>query len=111
MKVGTEIALIDFDPARHFEAASKRPAIVVSNNIANSAMHVVTVVPLTTHLSRIYPHEMLLRVHLSGLDYDSKTQPHLLRHMSVSRIEHVLGHLSSDVMEEIDARLREHLAL
>lgn len=106
-----DIVLIDFDPARSFEAAAKRPAIIVSNNIANAVMHVVIVIPLTTNLSRVYPHETLLPVGRSGLEHDSKTQPHLLRHVSVSRVLRVFGQLPEDLMQEIDGKLREHLAL
>ena len=106
-----DLVFIDFDPARSFEAAAKRPAIVVSNNIANSVMHTVIVIPLTSGVSRVYPHETFLPVHLSGLERDSKTQPHLLRHVSVGRVERVLGHLDGDLMREVDEKLREHLAL
>lgn len=106
-----DLVLIDFDPARLFEAAAKRPAIIVSNNIANAVMHVVIVIPLTTQLSRVYPHETFLPVNRSGLEQDCKTQPHLLRHVSVSRVEKVLGHLPEDLMQDVDGKLREHLAL
>ena len=88
-----DIALIDFDPARSFEAASKRPAIIVSNNTANAVMHTAIVMPLTSNLSSIYPHKTLLDVHRSGLRKKSKTQPHLLRHISLSRLERVLSYL------------------
>ena len=106
-----DVVLVNFNPARPFEAALTRPAIVVSNNLANAVMHVIIVLPLTTNLSRVYPHETLLPVNRSGLEHDSKTQPHLLRHVSVSRVEKVLSHIPADLTQDIDAKLREHLAL
>lgn len=106
-----DIALVDFDPARQFEAAAKRPAIIVSNNLANSVMHVVVVLPLTINLARVYPHETVLPIHRSGLEQPCKTQPHLIRHVSMSRVEQTLSHVPEDFMAEINAKLREHLAL
>ena len=106
-----DIVLINFDPARDFEAASRRPAIIVSNNIANSVMPVIVTVPLTTNLIRVYPHETVLDVSRSGLEAPCKTQPHLIRHVSASRVERTLSHVPGDLMLEIDAKLREHLAL
>ena len=106
-----DVALINFDPARQFEAASRRPAIVVSNNLANAVMPVVIVIPLTTNLARVYPHETVLNVNRSGLEYPCKTQPHLIRHINVDRVEKVLSYIPEDLMEEISAKLREHLFL
>lgn len=106
-----DIVLVDFDPARSFEAGARRPAIVISNNVANAVMRTVIVMPLTSNLSRVYPHETRLDVNRSGLEKDSKTQPHLLRHVSVGRVEQVLSHVPEDLMREVDGKLREHLAL
>lgn len=106
-----DIVLVNFDPAQQNEAAKTRPAVIVSNNIANHHAHVVTVIPLTTNLSRIYPHEMVLELYQTGLDADSKTQVHLLRHISKARILRVLGHVPEDLMAQLDALLREHLSL
>lgn len=72
---------------------------------------VLLVVPLTTNLERLYPHETLLPVNRTGLEHDSKTQVHLFRHVSTQRISKVLAHVPDDLMFELDVRLREHLAL
>lgn len=106
-----DIVLVDFDPARAFEAAAEHPAVIVSNNLANANAHVVIVVPLTTNLSRIYPHELVLSVHRTGLNEESKTQIHLLRHVSKERVSRVLSHLPADLMAQLDSLLREHLSL
>ena len=106
-----DIVLVDFDPAMPFEAAASRPAIIVSNNLANAHAYVVIVVPLTTNLKRIYPHEMVLEVNRTGLDEPSKTQVHLLRHVSKARIAKVLAHLPTDLMQQLDDLLREYLTL
>ena len=106
-----DIVLVDFDSARDFEAAKKRPAIVVSNDISNKYAHVVIVVPLSTNLDRIYPHELVLETHKVNLEQDCKTQVHLIRHVSKLRLSRVIAHLSDDIMAELDALLREQLGL
>ena len=60
-----EIRLVDFNPARGSEASKIRPAVVVSNDDSNRAVErvgrgVVTVVPLTSNVSRIYPYQVLV---------------------------------------------------
>jgi mRNA interferase MazF len=106
-----DIALVNFDPAEPFEAAKTRPAVIVSNNISNEHAHVVIVVPLTSNLTRVYPHEFVIPIERSNLDSDSKTQVHLLRHVGKKRIQKVIASLPSDLMEKLDDLLREQLAL
>lgn len=55
-----EIGTVDLDPVRGSEVNKTRPAVVVSNDTANStAMRlgrgVVTIVPVTSHVNRVYP--------------------------------------------------------
>lgn len=106
-----EIVLADFAPARRAEADFTRPAIVVTNNVANSRAPVVVVVPLTSNVSRVYPFQVLLPAQQTGLDRDSKAQVELIRHISVGRILRVLGRMPESLMDELDDRVREHLSL
>lgn len=106
-----DIVLVDFDPAQADEAAKTRPAVIVSNNVANSNAHVVTVVPLTTNLERLYPHEIVLPVNRTELAADSKTQIHLIRHVSKNRLKKTIGYVPDDLMQKLDVLLREHLSL
>lgn len=60
-----EIRLIDLDPVRGAEAGKRRPAVSVSNDAASSSAGilgrgVVTVVPVTSNVERIYPFQVLL---------------------------------------------------
>jgi mRNA interferase MazF len=61
-----EIRLVDLDPVRGEEANKQRPAVIVSNDGANSTADrlgrgVVTVVPATSNIDRVYPFQVLLR--------------------------------------------------
>lgn len=106
-----DILLVDFDPGRPGEAAKVRPAILVTNDIANALSPVVVVVPLTSNVIRVYPFELFLPAQETGLDRDSKAQVQLLRHIHRRRILRGLGSLPPHLMKALDARLREHLGL
>ena len=106
-----EVVLVDFNPARPGEAAKRRPAVVVSNDLFNAYAPVVVVVPLTSKADRIYPTEVPIEPKDSGLDYPSKAQVHLVRHVSKGRILKSLGRLKERAHQEIDDLLRELLGL
>lgn len=111
-----EIRLVDLEPARGSEANKRRPAVVVSNDRANSVAArlgrgVVTIVPIISNTSRIFPFQALLPGAVTGLRQDSKAQADQVRSISIERLGAVLGRVPSDVMAQIDDALRLHLAL
>ena len=60
-----EVRLVDLEPVRGAEADKRRPAVIVSNDGANSTAQrlrrgVVTVVPVTSNVTRVYPFQVLL---------------------------------------------------
>lgn len=105
-----DIVLANF-PVVGGEAAATRPAVIVSNNRANQYLPTATVVPLSSNLSRVYPHECVLPNQRTGLDHDSKAQPPLIRGISTRRVLGVIGYVPDDLMQQLDQLLREHLAL
>lgn len=111
-----EVRLVDLDPARGAEAAKRRPAVIVSNNAANSTAAqlghgVLTVVPVTSNVQRVYPFQVSLPSGSGGLTQDSKAQAEQVRSIAVERIGERLGDLSPPIMRELDEALRLHLAL
>ena len=106
-----EIVLVDFDPALSTEAAKTRPAIIVTNDNANELSPVLVVIPITSNIQSFYPHEVLLLREYTALDFDSKAQIALIRHISRIRIKRTVGFVALPQMQEIDSRIREHLAL
>jgi mRNA interferase MazF len=111
-----EIVSVDFDPAQASEAAKTRPAVVVSNDAANATATrlgrgVVTVVPVTSNIARIYPFQVLLPAHQTGLPRDSKAQAEQVRSVAVERVGGRLGVLSAALITELDRALRIHLGL
>jgi mRNA interferase MazF len=110
------IHLVNLEPARSREANKRRPAIIVSNDGANvvaerTGMGIVTVVPVTSNITRVYPFQVLLPAGSTGLELDSKAQAEQVRSISVERLGPVLGEVPQDLMSELDEALRLHLAL
>jgi mRNA interferase MazF len=111
-----EIRLVDLDPVRGAEANKLRPAVIVSNDGANSTAQrlgrgVVTVVPVTSNTDRVYPFQVLLLAELTGLAADSKAQAEQIRSVAVERIGTRVGLLPADLVAALDEALRLHLAL
>lgn len=111
-----EIRLVDFGPTLPGESIHQRPAVIVSNDGANSTAArlgrgVVTVAPMTSNVARVYPFQVLVPAHESGLDRDSKVQAEQIRPVSVARIRRALGSVPAPLMLRVDEALRMHLAL
>lgn len=111
-----EVRLVDLDPARGAEASKRRPAVIVSNDAANGTAArlghgVVTVVPVTSNVERIYPFQVLIPAGAGGLPRDSKAQAEQVRSIAAERIGDRLGQLPAPLMTSLDHALRLHLAL
>jgi mRNA interferase MazF len=111
-----EVRLTDLDPVRGSEADKRRPAVIVSNDRANSTADrlgrgVVTVVPMTSNVARVFPFQVLLPAEQTGLRVDAKAQAEQVRSVSVDRIGRLLGTLEVSLMEQLDDALRLHLHL
>jgi len=109
-----EVRLIDLEPARGSEANKRRPGIIVSNDRANATADrlgrgVVTVVPVTSNIVRVFPFQVLLRANATGLRVDSKAQAEQVRSVTVERIGPVLGQVPAQVMAEVDEALVDDL--
>lgn len=111
-----EICLVDLEPVRGAEANKQRPAVIVSNDGANSTAQrlgrgVVTVVPVTSNLERVHPFQVLLRAEDTGLPADSKAQAEQVRSVAVERIGRRIGSMTAELQTALDDALRLHLAL
>ncbi len=111
-----EIWQVDLDPIRGSEANKQRPAVIVSNDRANAAATrmgrgVVTVVPVTTNIARIYPFQVLLPAATTGLAADSKAQAEQIRSVATERLLRRIGRVPPAGMAELDDALRVHLDL
>jgi mRNA interferase MazF len=111
MKRG-EIYFAVLAPTRGAEVQKTRPVVVVSNNAANRSAAVVTVVPLTSNVDRVFPFEVLLMASRTGLNKDSKAMAQQVRTLDKSRLNaRPAGQLQTDDLLFLDAALRLHLGL
>jgi mRNA interferase MazF len=111
-----EIRRVDFEPARGSEADKRRPAVIVSNDGANLAASqrgrgVITVVPVTSNVTRVYPFQVLLPAEACGLRRDSKAQAEQVRSIAVERVGDLVGRLPPSLLVELENALRVHLDL
>ena len=111
-----EIRWVDLEPARGVESNKRRPGVIVSNDGANTMANrlgrgVVTIVPVTSNIDRIYPFQVLLAAQATGLARDSKAQAEQVRSVAVERIGERIGILATAELTELDEALRIHLAL
>ncbi|MGB8380550.1 MAG: type II toxin-antitoxin system PemK/MazF family toxin [Dermatophilaceae bacterium] len=111
-----EIRLTDLEPVRGSEANKRRPAVVVSNDKANATAArlgrgVITVVPVTSNVTEVFPFQALLPADRTGLRVDSKAQAEQVRSVAIQRLGPVVGRVPTQVMTAVDDALRLHLQL
>jgi mRNA interferase MazF len=111
-----EIRIVDLEPVRGSEANKRRPVVVVSNDVANRRAEslgrgVVTVVPLTSNVTRVLPFQVLVEAAGSGLARASKAQAEQVRAVAVERIGPRVGRLPPELVDALDRALRLHLQL
>ena len=111
MKRG-EIWFADLNPTRGSEIAKHRPVLIVSNNANNRASGTITIFPITSNVTRVYPFEVLLTAVESGLPKDSKIQAQQIRTIAKERITgNVIGKLDKEKSQAVDAAIRLHLGV
>ena len=111
-----EVYLVGLDPSVGAESSKTRPAVLVSNDAANRTAErnrrgVVTVVPVTSGTTRVYPFQVLIPAGEGGLDVESKAQAEQIRSVDAARLRGRLGVLDAATMRQLDEAVRLHLAL
>jgi len=85
-----EVWWISFDPSLGGEIQKTRPAIIISNDAANTALNRVIVVPITSQAAKVYPGEAL--VTLNG--EQRKAMADQIMTASKQRLKSKVGNLS-----------------
>ena len=111
-----EIRIVGLDPVAGTESARTRPAVVVSNDGANTiaallGQGVVTVVPVTSNTEVIHPFQVMLAASSTGLRLDSKAQVEQIRSVDMKRVGDMVGLVPLDLMAQIEDAMRLHLEL
>lgn len=112
-----DIYLANLEPIRGSEANKTRPVVVVSHDALNRVVEeqgrgVVTVVPLSSNIARVYAFQVLLPAEVTGLSRDSKAQAEQVRALAFERFAvNPEGSLPERYVQALDEALRLHLAL
>ncbi len=106
-----DIYRVDWEPSIKGEPGFTRPAVILTNNSANHYLPHLVVAPITSNTARLYPFDVLLPVACCGLKDSSKVQLNYVRGLNRNRLTTYLGSLPTELMLELDDKLRLHLGL
>jgi mRNA interferase MazF len=109
-----QVFRVYLDPVVGSEQAGARTGLVVSNEIMNEALPVVTILPLTSHKPgrRIYSTEVLLPAKAAGQPMDSIAMAHQIRTISKDRLQTAYGQLEDPSLRQaVRAAMRLYLDL
>lgn len=104
-----EIYWANLNPTLGSEIAKTRPVLVVSNDINNEHADTVTILPITSSTSRIYPFEVLVPAGEANLTSDSKIKANQIRTIDKKRIGNKIGALPMTRMKEVNQAILVHL--
>ena len=96
-----------FDPSVGGEIRKTRPAVIVSNKAANMALNRVTVVPLSTKTTKVFPGQAL--VVLSG--ESRKAMADQLTTAAKERMRSKFGELSASDVAAVENAILLHLGI
>ena len=106
-----EIWLANLDPTIGSEINKTRPVIIVSNDTNNRHNNVITIIPITSNIDRIFSFEVFIPKGEANLPKDSKAKADQIRTIDKARLAKRIGTLSDKYVQEIDIALMLHLDL
>lgn len=102
-----EVWWVNFDPSVGGEIQKERPAVIVSNDIANRLLNRIQVVPLTSNVDRLYPSEAYVIVN----SVQHKAMADQLTTVSKRRLRNQMGTISRADLQAIERVIKVHLDL
>ena len=106
MKRG-EVWWVNFDPSVGGEIKKKRPAVILSNDVANKYLNRVQVVPVTGNVSRLYPSEAYVTI----AGEQSKAMADQLATVSKARLRERIATIGAEELQAIGRAIKVQLQL
>src|SRR5271167_3966019 len=98
---------VSFDPSIGGEIQKTRPAVIVSNDAANSVLNRLVVVPLTSKTDRIYPGQTFVSV----LGERRKAMADQITTISKLRVRNLIGTLAAKDVLSVERAILQHLGI
>ncbi len=106
MKRG-EVWWVNFEPSVGSETRKIRPAVIVSNNSANTHLNRVQVVPLTSNIGKCYPSEAVVVFNNS----ENKAMTDQIATVDKQRLQSLAGSISNKDMKQGERAIKGQLGL
>jgi mRNA interferase MazF len=102
----------DLEPVKGSEQAGTRPVLVISSEIMNEVLPIVTIIALTTHKPgrKVYPVEVLLSPAVTGLPQESIAMAHQIRAIAKERLREKCGGIhAAEIKDNIRQAVKTYL--
>jgi len=106
MKRG-EVWWVNFEPSVGSETRKIRPAVIVSNNSANTHLNRVQVVPLTSNTGKCYPSEAVVVFN----NAENKVMADQIATVDKQRLQSMAGSISNKDMKLVERAIKVQLGL
>jgi mRNA interferase MazF len=107
-----EIYIADLDPVIGSEQGSRRPVLIIQNDVGNQFSPTTIIAAITSQLSpKVYPTEIRVKAGSGGLTKDSAVLLNQIKTIDMSRLENRLGELNAATMGKIDEAIKISLGL
>lgn len=102
-----EVWWVSFDSSIAGEIKKTRPAIIISNDIANKHLNRVQVIPLTTKADQLYPSEAFILVDKKK----AKAKADQIATISKQRLQNKISNLNPTELNEVERAIKIQLGL
>jgi mRNA interferase MazF len=108
----SEIYIANLDPVIGSEQGSRRPVLIIQNDVGNHYSPTTIIAAISSQLSsKIYPTEVRVKAGTGGLTMDSTVLLSQIKTIDKSRLESRIGELNSAMMKKVEEAIKISLGL